>query len=85
MFTGMIQMPRSGMNLDGTMGPTTPGTAQRPPLQIMPSAGMAQHAAMLQPSIDDYIKTADEMSNLLTWNMPDLTPWITFDNMILPS
>ncbi|KAJ6789952.1 hypothetical protein PWT90_10831 [Aphanocladium album] len=74
------------MTMDGSMGPVTPGTSQRPPLQIMPSAGvMAQNGAMLQPSIDDYIKTADEMSNLLTWNMPDLSPWITFDNMLLPS
>lgn len=87
-FSGMIPMPRAGMTgfLDGSMGPTTPGTSQRPPLQIMPSAGlMAQHGAMLQPSIDDYIKTADEMSNLLTWNMPDLSPWITFDNMMMPN
>lgn len=74
------------MSMDANMGPMTPGTSQRPPLQIMPSAGvMAQNGAMLQPSIDDYIKTADEMSNLLTWNMPDLSPWITFDNMLLPS
>ncbi|EGX94456.1 Fungal transcriptional regulatory protein [Cordyceps militaris CM01] len=80
-FGGMMQM-----TMDGGMGPLTPGTSQRPPLQIMPSAGvMAQNGAMLQPSIDDYIKTADEMSNLLTWNMPDLSPWFTFDNMLLPS
>lgn len=86
-FPGMMQMVRSGMpSLDSSMGPPTPGTSQRPPLQIMPSAGvMAQNGAMLQPSIDDYIKTADEMSNLLTWNMPDLTPWITFDNMMMPN
>ncbi|KAJ4158380.1 uncharacterized protein LMH87_008909 [Akanthomyces muscarius] len=80
-FNGMMSMP-----MDGSLGPMTPGTSQRPPLQIMPSAGvMAQNGAMLQPSIDDYIKTADEMSNLLTWNMPDLSPWFTFDNMLLPS
>ncbi|TQV94492.1 Fungal transcriptional regulatory protein [Cordyceps javanica] len=80
-FSGMMPM-----TMDGSMGPLTPGTSQRPPLQIMPSAGvMAQNGAMLQPSIDDYIKTADEMSNLLTWNMPDLSPWFTFDNMLLPS
>ncbi|OAA39556.1 Fungal transcriptional regulatory protein [Beauveria brongniartii RCEF 3172] len=80
-FSGMMPM-----TMDGSMGPMTPGTSQRPPLQIMPSAGvMAQNGAMLQPSIDDYIKTADEMSNLLTWNMPDLSPWFTFDNVMLPS
>ncbi|OAA72310.1 Fungal transcriptional regulatory protein [Cordyceps fumosorosea ARSEF 2679] len=81
-FNGMVPMV-----MDGNMGPiAAPGPSQRPPLQIMPSAGvMAQNGAMLQPSIDDYIKTADEMSNLLTWNMPDLSPWFTFDNMLLPS
>lgn len=56
--------------------PATPGSAaiapQRSALQLMPSAGAMMHSgAILQPSIDDYIKTADEMSNLLTWNVPD--------------
>ncbi|EHK15321.1 uncharacterized protein TRIVIDRAFT_123716, partial [Trichoderma virens Gv29-8] len=42
-------------------------------LQIMPSAGvMVQNGALLQPSVDDYIKTADEMSTYLTWGMPEI-------------
>lgn len=69
--------------------PTTPGASsmptQRHPLQLMPSAGvMVQNGAILQPSIDDYIKTADEMSNLLTWNMPDLPPWMSYGDVMLP-
>ncbi|KAL7792436.1 hypothetical protein V8C37DRAFT_380295 [Trichoderma ceciliae] len=53
------------------------GLNQRNPLQIMPSAGvMVQTGAILQPSVDDYIKTADEMSAYLTWGMPEVPRWI---------
>lgn len=59
-------------------------SSQRGPLQLMPSAGvMMQHNAMLQPSVDDYIRTADEMSNLLTWNMPDIPPWMNLGDMMM--
>ena len=44
-----------------------------------------QHNAMLQPSVDDYIKTADEMSNLLTWTMPDIPPWMSLGDMMAPT
>lgn len=49
----------------------------------MPSAGaMVQSGAMLQPSVDDYIKTADEMSPYLTWNMPDMPQWLTLGDHV---
>lgn len=41
-----------------------------------------------QPSMEDYIRTADEMGNYLTWDVSDLSelpPWITFDLPYLPS
>ncbi|KAL6867027.1 hypothetical protein J3F83DRAFT_103124 [Trichoderma novae-zelandiae] len=59
--------------------------AQPDPLQIMPSAGvMVQSGALLQPSVDDYIKTADEMSTFLTWGMPELPQWINLPDQMPP-
>ncbi|PTB75659.1 hypothetical protein M440DRAFT_1439356 [Trichoderma longibrachiatum ATCC 18648] len=59
--------------------------AQRNPLHIVPSAGvMAQSGSLLQPSVDDYIKTADEMSAFLTWGMPDMPPWIDLPDQMPP-
>ncbi|RFU75772.1 hypothetical protein TARUN_6531 [Trichoderma arundinaceum] len=61
------------------------GLAQRNALQIMPSAGvMVQSGAMLQPSVDDYIKTADEMSTYLTWGMPEIPQWINLPDQMPP-
>lgn len=59
--------------------------AQRNPLQIMPSAGvMVQNGAILQPSVDDYIKTADEMSTYLTWGMTEIPNWMNLPDPMLP-
>jgi hypothetical protein len=41
-----------------------------------------------QQSMEDYIRTADEMGNYLTWDVSDLSelpPWITLDLPSLPS
>lgn len=58
---------------------------QRNPLQIMPSAGvMVQNGALLQPSVDDYIKTADEMSTYLTWGMPEMPNWMNLADQMPP-
>ncbi|KAL7934957.1 hypothetical protein V8C35DRAFT_279425 [Trichoderma chlorosporum] len=59
--------------------------AQRNPLQIMPSAGvMVQNGTLMQPSVDDYIKTADEMSAYLTWGMPEIPHWMTLSEQMPP-
>ncbi|KAL7943541.1 hypothetical protein V8C42DRAFT_329365 [Trichoderma barbatum] len=59
--------------------------AQRNALQIMPSAGVVvQNGALLQPSVDDYIKTADEMSTYLTWGMPEIPHWINLPDQMPP-
>ncbi|KAK4079651.1 transcriptional regulator family: Fungal Specific TF [Trichoderma harzianum] len=59
--------------------------AQRNPLQIMPSAGvMVQNGAILQPSVDDYIKTADEMSTYLTWGMTEIPHWMNLPDPMPP-
>ncbi|PNP54047.1 hypothetical protein THARTR1_05254 [Trichoderma harzianum] len=59
--------------------------AQRNPLQIMPSAGvMVQNGAILQPSVNDYIKTADEMSTYLTWGMTEIPHWMNLPDPMLP-
>lgn len=73
-------------NGNGVVASQPGPSSQRGPLQLMPSAGvMMQHNAMLQPSVDDYIKTADEMSNLLTWTMPDIPPWMNLGDMMAPT
>lgn len=59
------------------------GLAQRNPLQIMPSAGVMVHSgALLQPSVDDYIKTADEMSPYLTWGIPEMPNWMNLSDQM---
>ncbi|KAK1242293.1 hypothetical protein MKX07_000279 [Trichoderma sp. CBMAI-0711] len=59
--------------------------AQRNSLQVMPPAdGMVQSGGLLQPSVDDYIKTADEMSTFLTWGMPDMPQWINLADQMPP-
>jgi hypothetical protein len=61
------------------------GLPPRNPLQIMPSAGvMVQNGAMLQPSVDDYIKTADEMSAYLTWAIPEIPQWMNLPDQMPP-
>jgi hypothetical protein len=54
--------------------------------QVTPLVGsMIQNEDILQPSMDDYIRAADEMSSYLTWDMNQLPPWINFnDPMPLP-
>ncbi|EGR45648.1 uncharacterized protein TRIREDRAFT_110689 [Trichoderma reesei QM6a] len=59
--------------------------AQRNSLQAMPPADdMVQSGGLLQPSVDDYIKTADEMSTFLTWGMPDMPQWINLADQMPP-
>ncbi|KAL7920929.1 hypothetical protein ACQKWADRAFT_297116 [Trichoderma austrokoningii] len=59
--------------------------SQRNPLQIISSTGvMVQNGAMMQPSVDDYIKTADEMSTYLTWGIPDMPQWINLSDQMSP-
>lgn len=89
-YSNGFSMPRPGQGLAGSVGGNSAmaaqaaSSSQRGPLQLMPSAGvMMQHNAMLQPSVDDYIRTADEMSNLLTWNMPDIPPWMNLGDMMM--
>lgn len=61
------------------------GLDQRNALQIIPSAGvMVQDGAMLQPSIDDYIKTADEMSTYLTLGILEIPPWLNLPDHLPP-
>lgn len=33
-----------------------------------------------QPSTDDYVRTADEMSGYLTWDMMDIPPMLDYGN-----
>ncbi|KAM0259834.1 hypothetical protein ACHAQJ_003078 [Trichoderma viride] len=57
----------------------------RNPLQIMPSAGvMVLNRAILQPSVDDYVKTADEMSAYLTWGIPEIPQWMNLPDQMPP-
>lgn len=58
---------------------------QRNPLHVIPSAGvMVQNEAIMQPSVDDYIKTADEMSTYLTWGIPDIPQWLNLPDQMPP-
>jgi hypothetical protein len=57
---------------------------QRDSLHIMPPAGvLVQNGAMMQPSMDDYIKT-DEMSTYLTWGIPDIPQWLNLPDQMPP-
>jgi hypothetical protein len=49
-----------------------------------PADDMVQSGGLLQPSVDDYIKTADEMSTFLTWGMPDMPQWINLADQMPP-
>ncbi|KAH8125289.1 hypothetical protein LI328DRAFT_155837 [Trichoderma asperelloides] len=58
---------------------------QRNPLHTIPSAGvMVQNGVIIQPSVDDYIKTADEMSAYLTWGIPDIPQWLNLPDQMPP-
>lgn len=58
---------------------------QRNPIHIIPSAEvMVQNGAIMQPSVDDYIKTADEMSAYLTWGIPDIPQWLNMPDQMPP-
>lgn len=39
---------------------------------------------MAQPSMDDYVRTADEMSGYLTWQTMEVPPWLNFGNLFPP-
>lgn len=57
----------------------------RDSLHVIPSAGvLVQNGAIMQPSVEDYIKTADEMSTYLTWGIPDMPQWINLPDQMPP-
>lgn len=45
---------------------------QRNPMQLIPSAGAMINGAILQPSAEDYIQTAEYLSGYITWNIPNI-------------
>ncbi|EHK41509.1 uncharacterized protein TrAtP1_005005 [Trichoderma atroviride] len=54
-------------------------------LHVIPSAGvLVQNGAIMQPSVEDYIKTADEMSTYLTWGIPDMPQWLNLPDQMPP-
>lgn len=52
--------------------------------QHMPVMGATMMDGIPQPSVDDYIRTADEMSGYLTWQAMTVPSWLNFDNMFPP-
>ncbi|KAI0019705.1 fungal-specific transcription factor domain-containing protein [Xylariomycetidae sp. FL0641] len=76
--------------------PLTPNSMQMPPGPVQPPQQHLQYAAaaaaaaglmmpalpMIRPSTEEYIRTADELSNFLTWDNSELNvlpPWTGFD------
>lgn len=58
----------------------------RDSLHVIPSAGvLVQDGAIIQPSVEDYIKTADEMSTYLTWGIPDMPQWLNLPDQMPPA
>lgn len=52
-----------------------------PAVPIVPQMGtMVNDMSMPQPSMDDYVRTADEMSGYLTWDMMDIPPMLDYGN-----
>lgn len=47
-------------------------------------AATMPNGMITQPSINDYVRTADEMSAYLTWQTMDVPPWLNFQNMFPP-
>lgn len=57
----------------------------RDSLHVIPSGGvLVQNGAIMQPSVEDYIKTADEMSTYLTWGIPDIPQWLNLPDQMPP-
>ncbi|KAL7974367.1 hypothetical protein HDV63DRAFT_111362 [Trichoderma sp. SZMC 28014] len=57
----------------------------RDSLHVIPSAGvLVQNGAIIQPSVEDYIKTADELSTYLTWGIPDMPQWLNLPDQMPP-
>lgn len=54
--------------------------------QYMPDIAttMATAVPISQPSMDDYIRTADEMSGYLTWQTMEIPPWLNLENLFPP-
>lgn len=50
--------------------------------QYMPD--MTTAVPISQPSMDHYIRTADEMSGYLTWQTTEIPPWLNFGNLFPP-
>ena len=63
--------------LDNTMPPSHHA-------QMLPPVGVPAVDAPLQTTVDQYLKTADQMASYMTWDVPDLQPWLNFDNLRPP-
>jgi hypothetical protein len=50
----------------------------------LPAMGAAMMDGIPQPSVDDYIRTADEMSGYLTWQAMTVPSWLNFGDMFPP-
>lgn len=65
--------------------PVNQGFYQSAPAQIVPQmAGMMPGMTIPQPSMDDYVRTADEMSGYLTWQAMEVPPWLNLENVLPP-
>lgn len=60
---------------------------QTAPESTMPQVTSLQVPDMmpLQPSMDDYIRTADDMAGYLTWDVMEVPSWLNYGNLFPPA
>ena len=60
---------------------------QTAPESTIPQVASLQVPEMmpLQPSMDDYIRTADDMAGYLTWDVMEVPSWLNYGNLFPPA
>lgn len=48
-------------------------------------AGLMPDLTIPQPSMDDYIRTADDMAGYLTWDAMEVPAWLNYGNLFPPA